>query len=175
MRVTVNALRGLVIPAVLSASVTLAGSAMAAGGEDGPKLPQLNLQTYPSQIFWLIVSFVILYLLVSRVAMPRISEVLEERHERIADDLDKAETLKKEADLVRAEYEKARSEARDKAHAATREVQDAVAKSNAVVEAEAHGKVVAMVKDAEARIGAARTEAIGNVQAVARDVAGDAV
>lgn len=175
MRVTVNDLRGLVIPTALSASMLLAGPAMAAGDAGGAKLPQLDLQTYPSQIFWLIISFLVLYFLVSKVAVPRISDVLEERQERIEDDLDKAEILKKEADLVRAEYEKALTEARDKAHAATREAQEAAAKSGAAAEAEAHQKVATMLKDAEARIGAARTEAIGNVRAVARDVAGDAV
>jgi F-type H+-transporting ATPase subunit b len=83
--------------------------------------------------------------------------------------------LKKESEQVRAEYEKALAEARDKAHAATREAQDAVAKSGAEAEAEAQGNVAAMLKDAEVRIAAARTEAIGNVRSVARDVAGDAV
>ena len=55
--------------------------------------------------------------------MPRIAEVLEERQERIEDDLDKAETLKKEAYQVRIEYEKALSAAREKAQDATRHAQ----------------------------------------------------
>ena len=175
-----NAFRCLPTSLVLGAGLILSGllqpgPAMASATSGEAKLPQLDIQTYPSQIFWLIISFIVLYLLVSRVAVPRISEVLEERQERIADDLDKAETLKKKAEQVRGEYEKSLAEARDKAHAATREAQDAVAKSGAVVEAEARDKVTVMLRQAEVRIAAARNEAIGNVRSVARDVAGDAV
>jgi F-type H+-transporting ATPase subunit b len=167
--------KGIVASVALAGGTLLSGPVLAAAAEGEAKLPQLDIQTYPSQIFWLIVSFIVLYFLVSKIAVPRISDVLEERQERIADDLDKAETLKKESEQVRAEYEKALAEARDKAHAATREAQDAVAKSGAEAEAEAQGNVAAMLKDAEVRIAAARTEAIGNVRSVARDVAGDAV
>jgi F-type H+-transporting ATPase subunit b len=167
--------KGIVASVALTGGTLLSGPVLAATAEGEAKLPQLDIQTYPSQIFWLIVSFIVLYFLVSKIAVPRISDVLEERQERIADDLDKAETLKKESEQVRAEYEKALAEARDKAHAATREAQDAVAKSGAEAEAEAQGNVAAMLKDAEVRIAAARTEAIGNVRSVARDVAGDAV
>lgn len=180
MRANFDSLEGVVRKGI-AASVALAGGmllsvpVLAAAAEGEAKLPQLDIQTYPSQIFWLIVSFIVLYFLVSKIAVPRISDVLEERQERIADDLDKAETLKKESEQVRAEYEKALADARDKAHTATREAQDAVSKSGAEAEAEAQGKVAAMLKDAEVRIAAARTEAIGNVRSVARDVAGDAV
>jgi F-type H+-transporting ATPase subunit b len=159
----------------LGAGLAAPIAAMAAAEPGEAKLPQLDIQTYPSQIFWLIVAFVVLYILVSRIAVPRISEVLSERDERIADDLDKAEIFKQEADQVRAEYEKALGEARDKAHAATREAQEAAAKSGAALEAESHAKINAMLKDAESRIAAARAEAVSNVRTVARDVAGDAV
>jgi F-type H+-transporting ATPase subunit b len=142
--------KGIVASVALTGGTLLSGPVLAATAEGEAKLPQLDIQTYPSQIFWLIVSFIVLYFLVSKIAVPRISDVLEERQERIADDLDKAETLNREA-------------------------QDAVAKSGAEAEAEAQGNVAAMLKDAEVRIAAARTEAIGNVRSVARDVAGDAV
>jgi F-type H+-transporting ATPase subunit b len=167
--------RGIAVTLVSGAATLLSVPAIAAAAPGEAKLPQLDIQTYPSQIFWLIVTFIVLYFLVSKIAVPRISEVLGEREERIADDLDKAETLKKEAEQVRSKYEKALAEARDKAHVATREAQDSVAKSGAAAEAEAQAKVGAMLKDAESRIAAARTEAIGNVRSVARDVAGDAV
>ena len=85
----------LSLTAILHCSLWfLIPQAKAASGDAGPKLPQLDVQTYASQIFWLVVSFIVLYFLVAKVAMPRISEVLEERQERIEDDLDKAETLK---------------------------------------------------------------------------------
>jgi len=167
--------KGIAAAIVAGLGAVVSTSVMAASAPGEAKLPQLDIQTYPSQIFWLVVTFIVLYVLVSKVAVPRISEVLGEREERIAGDLDKAETLKREAEQVRAEYEKALTEARDKAHSATREAQEAVAKSGTVAETEAQAKVVAMLKTAEARIVAARTEALGNVRLVARDVAGDAV
>lgn len=167
--------RGIVAGLALGAGSLSSVSAMAASEAGEAKLPQLDIQTYPSQIFWLIIAFIVLYFLVSKIAVPRISEVLSEREERIADDLDKAETLKKEAEQVRAEYEKALGEARDKAHAATREAQEAAAKSGAALEAESQEKIAGMLKDAETRIAAARVEAVGNVRSVARDVAGEAV
>ena len=167
--------KGIAAAIVAGLGAVVSTSVIAASAPGEAKLPQLDIQTYPSQIFWLVVTFIVLYVLVLKVAVPRISEVLGEREERIADDLDKAETLKKEAEQVRAEYEKALTEARDKAHSATREAQEAVAKSGTVAETEGQAKVVAMLKTAEARIVAARTEALGNVRSVARDVAGDAV
>jgi F-type H+-transporting ATPase subunit b len=115
--------------------------------------------------------------------MPRISEVLEERQERIEDDLDKAETLKKEAYLVKIEYEKALSSARESASDATRQAQEEIAKHGAEVEALANQKVANMLKDAESRIEKARVEvdAGGDAsvdtleQSVARDIVGDTV
>jgi F-type H+-transporting ATPase subunit b len=154
-----------------------------ASSASGPKLPQLDIETYASQIFWLIVTFIVLYFLVAKIAMPRIAEVLEGRQERIEDDLDKAETLKKEAYLVRVEYEKALSSAREEAHEATRRVQEEIAKHGAEVEALANQKVGNMLKDAEDRIEAARNEVSSDKeivadtleQNVARDIIGDTV
>ena len=170
--------------AVLYFYIALGGAQVATASDaSGPKLPQLDIETYASQIFWLIVTFIVLYFLVAKIAMPRIAEVLEGRQERIEDDLDKAETLKKEAYLVKVEYEKALSSAREEAHEATRRAQDEIAKHSAEVEALANQKVATMLKDAEDRIEAARTEASSEKetvtdtleQNVARDIIGDTV
>jgi F-type H+-transporting ATPase subunit b len=174
----------IAVNAVLYFYIALGGAQVAAASSaSGPKLPQLDIETYASQIFWLIVTFIVLYFLVAKIAMPRIAEVLEGRQERIEDDLDKAETLKKEAYLVRVEYEKALSSAREEAHAATRRAQEEIAKHGAEVEALANQKVVKMLKDADDRIEAARTEVSSDKetvadtleQNVARDIIGDTV
>ena len=143
------------------ALVLLGHGATAASSSSGPKLPQLDLATYSSQVFWLIISFVVLYFLVAKLAMPRIAEVLEERQERIEDDLDKAETLKKEAYQVRIEYEKALSAAREKAQEATRHAQEEIAKRSAEAESAAQVKVTVMLEEAEKRIAASKTGAEG--------------
>ena len=138
------------------ALVLLGHGAAVASSSSGPKLPQLDLATYSSQVFWLIISFVVLYFLVAKLAMPRIAEVLEERQERIEDDLDKAETLKKEAYQVRIEYEKALSAAREKAQDATRHAQEEIAKRSAEAESAAQVKVTVMLEEAEKRIAASK-------------------
>jgi F-type H+-transporting ATPase subunit b len=172
------------VSALLYFCIALGGTQVAAASNaSGPKLPQLDIETYASQIFWLIVTFIVLYFLVAKIAMPRIAEVLEGRQEKIEDDLDKAETLRKEAYLVRVEYEKALSSAREEAHEATRRAQEEIAKHGAEVEALANQKVVNMLKNAEDRIEAARTEASSDKetvadtleQNVARDIIGDTV
>src|SRR3546814_6905695 len=92
-------LRGSVaVTAALLSSPMLVPPALAAtGGSGSGGLPQLDADTYPTQIFWLVVTFVILYLIMSKVALPRIAEVLEERQERVADDIETAERLRSEA------------------------------------------------------------------------------
>ena len=165
------------------ALVLLGHEDTAASSSSGPKLPQLDLATYSSQVFWLIISFVVLYFLVAKLAMPRIAEVLEERQERIEDDLDKAETLKKEAYQVRIEYEKALSAAREKAQDATRHAQEEIAKRSAEAESAAQIKVTVMLEEAEKRIAASKTGAEGTAadpissleRSVAQEVVANAV
>jgi len=169
---------GLAATAFL-ALVLLGRGATAASSSSGPKLPQLDLATYSSQVFWLVISFVVLYFLVAKLAMPRIAEVLEERQERIEDDLDKAETLKKEAYQVRIEYEKALSAAREKAQDATRHAQEEIAKRSAEAESAAQVKVTVMLEEAEKRIAASTTGAEGTsgdpISSLERSVAQEVV
>ena len=175
---TIRRLSSVAITAFI-ALVLLEQGATAASSSSGPKLPQLDLATYSSQVFWLIISFVVLYFLVAKLAMPRIAEVLEERQERIEDDLDKAETLKKEAYQVRIEYEKALSAAREKAQDATRHAQEEIAKRSAEAESAAQVKVTVMLEEAEKRIAASKTGAEGTsvdpVSSLERSVAQEVV
>ena len=163
-------LKGMTISLLVAAAVPV--PALAASEV---KLPQLDIATYASQIFWLVVTFVVLYFLVSRIAVPRISNVLEERQDRIADDLDRAERLKNDAEQVRAEYEKALRDARDRAHSLMRTVQEAATADAVEAEGRSRERVNGMLREAEHRIAAAKTEAVGNIRAVSTAVAIDAV
>jgi F-type H+-transporting ATPase subunit b len=134
-------------------------------------MPQFDPTWFASQIFWLVVVFVILYFLLARVALPRIGEVLEERQDKIEDDLQKAESLKREADGVLEEYEKALAEARGKAQVTLKEASDAIAAETAKRNQAFGEQMAKKTGEAEARIEAAKQKAIGNIRQVAEEVA----
>ena len=77
--------------------------------------PPFDSQTFPSQIFWLVLIFIVLYLLMSKIALPRIQSILEARRQRIEDDLEEAQRLKGASDTALAAHEKALAEARGRA------------------------------------------------------------
>ena len=134
-------------------------------------MPQLDPSVFASQIFWLAITFTALYVLMSRIVLPRIGGVLEARSERLSADLDRAETLKKEADQVIATYEDALAEARRQAGAVigetTREIEAMAAERDKAFAAELAGKIEA----AEERIARARDEATSHVREIAVEAA----
>ncbi|MGY9013170.1 MAG: F0F1 ATP synthase subunit B' [Rhodobacterales bacterium] len=77
-----------------------------------PGMPQLDFSTFGNQIFWLVVTLVAIYLILSRIALPRIAEVLAQRQDRISDDLAVAEDLKGQALAAEEAYNQALAEAR---------------------------------------------------------------
>ena len=88
------------------------GTLAHAAGESEPGLPQLKVDTWPSQLFWLAVVFGIGYIFMARVVTPRIGSVLEERRTRLDDDLTRAREASAEAAQTRTEYEASLEEAR---------------------------------------------------------------
>lgn len=96
----------------------------ASGAHQGA--PHLNPESYPSQLFWLSVTFILLYLLVARSILPRIHEVLEKRQHHLTQDLDRAEELSRDAESARTAYEKLQADARSKAQQFIQESQSAV-------------------------------------------------
>ena len=150
-------------------------AAAAAGAQQAPGMPQFNPEFYPSQLFWLAISFGLLYLVLSRVALPRIGEVIEERRDRIQRDLDSAERLKAETEKALAEYEKALADARGNANAMARETR---AKLNAEVENErgrVEGQITQKIGEAEKRIAVTKEKALASVNEIATDTAGEVV
>src|SRR5262249_24204884 len=81
----------------------------------GREFPPFEKQTFPSQLFWLALTFILLYLLMSRVALPRISSILEERRKRVEADLAEAQRRKDESDATILAGEKALADARARA------------------------------------------------------------
>jgi len=164
---------GLVLGVAVSATALPWAGALAAseGEHGGGGLPQLNIETFPSQLFWLAISFAILYYVMAKIALPRIGDVLSERQRQIDDHLDRAKELSEEAEKVRAEYEESLGEARKAAQQAMADAREAIAEESARRESVFADKVSAKTKESEARIAAIQQEA----QATAREVAVEAV
>nr|WP_234051689.1 MULTISPECIES: F0F1 ATP synthase subunit B [unclassified Xanthobacter] len=135
------------------------------------KFPPFDATTFPSQLLWLAITFGILYLLMSRVTLPRIGRILEERHDRIADDLEEANKHKAESHAAQTAYEKALTEARAKANAIAGETRNRLAADSdanrKALEADLAAKLVA----AEQRIATTKTDAMSHVRGIAVDTA----
>lgn len=145
-----------------------------AAGDSGGGLPQLDFSTWPTQIFWLVVSFALAYVLMKRLVTPRIASVLEERHSRLESDMQMARQATDDAENLRQSFEKTISDARSEASEKTRESlaaaqADADKKNNAAAK-----KIAARVEKAEARISEARDEALKELGDVATQSAIDA-
>jgi len=134
-------------------------------------VPQLDVSTFSSQIFWLIICFSILYYLLSRRALPRVSEILEARQDRIAADLDQAQRLRRDAETALATYEKAIASAQDRAHALLAENQSRLQAEAAARQAELDQQLAKQVAEAEARIVAARDRALAELEDAAIEAA----
>lgn len=138
-------------------------------------MPQFDPSSFASQLFWLLVMFVALYWIVSRIAVPRIGEVLEQRARVIQDDLDRATQLKAETDAAISAYEKAMADARAQAYDHMRVIS---ADMKAVADkrtAEVSALVTQQISDAEARIAQAKQSALEGLKAISADTARDVV
>lgn len=134
-------------------------------------MPQLQqIDTFLSQVVWLVLAFVVLFVVLRMIALPKIQATLEARRDRIEGNLDRAQTLRREAEQVLAEYEAAMADGRDNAQRVIRgAAEDAKAQAVTAHEALA-GRLAGDISSAEARIDAARDEAVGNIREVAVDV-----
>jgi F-type H+-transporting ATPase subunit b len=138
-------------------------------------MPQLDAESFPSQIFWLIVAFGRLYYLLHRKALPRVAEILEARQERIGADLDRAARLRSEAEEAQRRHEQVVAEAQARASAEAKAVQERVQAEIAKRQAGLDADLGKQLAEAESRIGAARERALSEVQNVAAEVAAVAV
>ena len=129
-------------------------------------MPQFDPTYFASQLFWLYASFILLFILLSVFAMPKIGGVLEERAKRIDGNLDKAHQLKVEAEAAIAAYEKALAESRAEAHKILQANAAKIAEAAEARQKKLGDKLAKQIKDGEARIHAARDEALGHIRDV---------
>ena len=135
------------------------------------KFPPFESEHFPSQLVWLAISFVLLYVLMSRIALPRIGGIMAARNKVISDDLAAADQLKERSNAANAAYEKALADARSRAQAiagATREQQ-------ACETDDLHKRLEAQLRDrmvaAEQLIAKSRGAAMTNVRSIAAEIA----
>lgn len=154
-----------------SFGLALAGFAASVSEAHAQSLPQLDFATYPPQLIWLGASFVALYLLMSRLALPKVGTVLEERRNRIEDNLNQAETLRTEAQAAEQAYETALSQARSEAASAVKDVRDAAAAKASQRQTELGATLTTRIQKAEASITAAKETALADIRTTAAEAA----
>jgi F-type H+-transporting ATPase subunit b len=138
-------------------------------------MPQLDPSTFSPQLVWLAITFVLLYILMRKLLIPKIGGAIENRRAHIAGDLDRASALKAETERAIASYEEAIAQARGKAHAIASEIEAALAADAAAERARIDAEMAEKVAAAEQRIAATKAAALREVKAVAGEVAGEIV
>ena len=133
--------------------------------------PPFEAHHFPSQLVWLTLTFILLYALMSKIALPRIASIFAERSKRIRDDLTAAQRFKEQSEAANAAYQKSLADARARAQGIANETRErqaaAAAATNKQLEAQLHDKLAA----AEQSIAATRTTAMGNVGSIAAETA----
>tara|TARA_R110002124_G_scaffold234460_1_gene399830 strand:- start:476 stop:1033 length:558 start_codon:yes stop_codon:yes gene_type:complete len=152
-------------------------AAAAALGEPGAEagkavgMPQLDISTWPNQIFWLLVTLLAIYLILTRVALPRIGAVLAERRGTITNDLAAAEELKQRALEAEAAYNEALANARVEAGKIVAAARAEIQADLNVATAKADTEIKEKAAVSEQRISEIKAGALDSVSEVARDTA----
>ena len=138
-------------------------------------MPQLDTTTWTPQLVWLAITFIALYIVISKVAVPGIGGVMATRRKTISDDLAQAQKLKGETDGAIKAYEAALAEARAKSNAIAQDnrnrLQAETDAQRAAIDADLAGKAAR----AESAIAAAKARALGGIDAMAADLASDII
>ncbi|MDF1750570.1 MAG: F0F1 ATP synthase subunit B' [Alphaproteobacteria bacterium] len=162
---------GLRLSAVTALSVICSVGAFAAEEHHQGGMPQLDTSSFSSQIFWLAVTFAALFILMWKVAVPRVGDVIESREQKIRADLERAEQLRVEIAEAEASVEKALSEARSEAQDILRKAQEKIVADHAKKLEKLDADLAVKTTDAEASIDEARKEALASIREVAQEVA----
>ncbi|MEM6658186.1 MAG: F0F1 ATP synthase subunit B' [Pseudomonadota bacterium] len=152
----------------------VAGSCVDAGGS-AIGMPQLCFDWFPNQIFWLVITLVVIFLVLSRVALPRIAAILAERQGTITNDLAAAEDLKAKAVEAEEAYNKALADARAEAQRIAAETRAEIQSGLDDAIAKADAEIAAKAAESEKAIADIRAGALESIQVVAKDTAAELV
>ena len=147
---------------------SLVSNAAVSGEAKG--LPQLDISTWPNQLFWLAATFTLGYLLIAKVITPRIGAVLNKRRQTISDDLKRAKDADAEAKQMKKDYESALETARITAAEAASKAMAEVKVQAEAAEANLTAKLAKKTKTAETKLSKIRDEAMANIHDVAKEL-----
>lgn len=151
----------------LAASLA-SGAVMAKEGSGG--MPQLDPNSFAPQLVWLAIAFLALYLVMSRLAVPAISDTLEKRQAKIQGDLDAAEKANEETRSLVAAYEKRLADTREEARKLMRDRGDADSAAAAARLHALNDKLTAQIGEAEKRIAKQRDDVMAGLEGMAKDI-----
>lgn len=134
-------------------------------------MPQLDFSTFPNQIFWFLVALVVLYTIISRVALPRIGAILDERSGIMASDLADAAGMKQQAQQAELDYNAALATARANAQRIGAETKAEIQKVLNAEMAKADAEIAVQASVSEGHIREIRDGALKNVEIVAKSTA----
>ncbi len=139
----------------------------------GPKggFPPFQADTFVSQLLWFAIAFIVLYQLMSRVALPRLASIFKERRDRIADDLAEAQRLKDESDQAGAAYEKSLAEARNRAQMLATLTREQLHSESETRRKALEGELTTKLAAADRTIAKTKAAAMLNVQGIAQEAA----
>jgi F-type H+-transporting ATPase subunit b len=163
------------LTAIAAALLALMSAKAFAAGASEPGLPQLDMATWPSQLFWLVVLFGAGYLVMAKIVTPRIGAVLEERRQTVVGDLEKARAASADAAKIRANYESDLEKARIEATEFAKQAAMEATKKSEAADAKIAKKLADKVGAAEAKLAEAKISAMANLNDVAAEAAMAAV
>jgi F-type H+-transporting ATPase subunit b len=159
------------IYSALIAVLAVSGAGEAAAAEGG--MPQLNFHNFAPQVVWLVIAFVVLYLIMSRLAVPVISDTLEKRQAHIQGDLDAAEKASEDTRALVDAYQKRLADAREEARRLQRERAEVDSTAATAHLAELGQQLGARIDEAEKRIAGQRAVVLEGIEDMAHDIAAD--
>jgi F-type H+-transporting ATPase subunit b len=139
--------------------------------QEGGAFPPFDTTTFPSQIFWLAVTFIVLFVVLSRLVGPKLGKTIGERRGRIAGDIEQAGKHRSDAEAALTRYQEALAAARSRAHAVSEETRRLVEAEAEKAKAEADAEARAAAAKADAGIAASRADAAKHVTKAAQDAA----
>jgi F-type H+-transporting ATPase subunit b len=148
-----------------------AGTEHVPASEHKAGFPPFDAHSFASQLVWLVIAFVLLYLLMSKWALPQVGGIIDKRQKRIDDDVAEAGKLKTQSDEAVAAYEKALADARANAQAIANETRDKQAAAAEARRKTLEDELNVKLADAEKTIAATKQAAMSNVRGIAEDAA----